>query len=82
MNTFGDPSRARDLVYAISDWPALTVDRPHPSGLTLPLDGNLWPLDGFMGRKGCERCRRDLRLPNGNFWPRPVVVDVSAAATR
>ena len=71
------PERARRLKDASRDWPSRDLTPRQLRDLELLTCGGLSPLRGFLTQEQCDGVRRRMRLPDGTFWPAPIVLDVS-----
>ncbi|NMC49432.1 MAG: adenylyl-sulfate kinase [Desulfovibrio sp.] len=62
--------------------PSLFLDEKARCDLELLLNRGYAPLRGYATSKECEAILSDLRLPDGTFWPIPVVLSFPRAAAR
>jgi sulfate adenylyltransferase len=76
------PERRSELMGEAVGWPSHTVTTRQMGLLELLLTGALSPLRGFMNRSELETCTAQRTLPDGTFWPAPVVLDVAASTAR
>ncbi|MDA8093115.1 MAG: bifunctional sulfate adenylyltransferase/adenylylsulfate kinase [Betaproteobacteria bacterium] len=60
-------------------FPVVDLNARQLCDLELLLNGGYSPLQGFMGRADYEEVLAHACLSDGQFWPLPVVLDVSAA---
>ena len=58
------------------DMPSLTLSQRQLCDLELLMNGGFTPLDGFMDRGTYAHVLESMRLPDGELWPIPVVLDV------
>ena len=58
------------------DMPSLTLSQRQLCDLELLMNGGFTPLDGFMDRETYAHVLESMRLPDGELWPVPVVLDV------
>ena len=58
------------------DMPSLTLSQRQLCDLELLMNGGFTPLDGFMDRETWAHVLESMRLPEGELWPVPVVLDV------
>lgn len=75
-----DCSRAENLKREALAYPSLTLGWQQLCELELMLTGALSPLQGYMGKVEMEGVLSGLRMSDGLFWPRPVVLAVDAEA--
>ena len=61
------------------DLPSVTLSQRQLCDLELLMNGGFTPLGGFMDRESYEHVLESLRLPGGELWPVPVVLDVERA---
>ena len=73
-----DEAAAEALRGASLSFPSLTLTRRQLCDLELLLNGGFAPLTGFMDRATYEGVIDEARLPSGDLWPIPVVLDVDA----
>ena len=57
------------------DMPSLTLSQRQLCDLELLMNGGFTPLDGFMDRETYAHVLESMRLPDGELWPVPVVLD-------
>ena len=57
------------------DMPSLTLSQRQLCDLELLMNGGFTPLDGFMDRETYAHVLGSMRLPDGELWPVPVVLD-------
>jgi sulfate adenylyltransferase len=57
---------------------SLTLNRRQLCDLELLLNGSFSPLNGFMDETTYLSVINQARLPDGNLWPIPITLDVSA----
>ena len=69
------PDDAESLHERIAELPRIPVSGRQLFDLELLLNGGFSPLAGFMGRETYERVRDEMRLPSGELWPMPIVLD-------
>lgn len=62
--------------------PSLDLSWKQICELELLLNGALSPLAGYMNRAEMHGVLSSLKLPNGSFWPRPVMLVVSEKAAQ
>ena len=58
------------------DMPSLTLSQRQLCDLELLMNGGFTPLDGFMDRETYAHVLESMRLPDGELWPIPVVLDL------
>ena len=58
------------------DMPSLTLSRRQLCDIELMMNGGFTPLDGFMDQETYTQVLESMRLPGGELWPIPVVLDV------
>jgi sulfate adenylyltransferase len=73
-----DEATAEALRDASLSFPSLTLTKRQLCDLELLLNGGFSPLKGFMDRATYEDVIGQARLPNGDLWPLPVILDVDA----
>ena len=59
-----------------ADLPSVTLSQRQLCDLELMMNGGFTPLGGFMDRESYEHVLESLRLPGGELWPIPVILDV------
>ncbi|MCY4286156.1 MAG: bifunctional sulfate adenylyltransferase/adenylylsulfate kinase [Thiotrichales bacterium] len=59
------------------DTPSLTLSQRQLCDLELLMNGGFTPLDGFMDRETYTHVLDSMRLPDGQLWPIPVVLDIT-----
>ena len=57
------------------DMLSVTLSQRQLCDLELMMNGGFTPLDGFMDRESYSRVLESMRLPGGELWPIPVVLD-------
>ncbi|MEJ1338311.1 MAG: bifunctional sulfate adenylyltransferase/adenylylsulfate kinase [Candidatus Sedimenticola sp. (ex Thyasira tokunagai)] len=62
-------------------YPSVTLTRRQLCDLELLMNGGFSPLKGFMGKDAYESVLSDMRLPDGNLWPIPIVLDIAESVT-
>jgi len=72
-----DAYRAEALKREALDFPSIDLDWRRLCELELILTGALAPLTGFMGKADLDGVLERMRLADGCFWPRPVMLAVS-----
>lgn len=77
-----DAYRAETLKREALDFPSLDLDWRQLCELELILTGALAPLTGFMGKADLENVLDRMRLADGRFWPRPVMLAVGEKAAK
>lgn len=75
-----DEYRAQALKREALAYPSVDLDWMQLCELELLLTGALSPLNGYMGKADLEGVLSGLKLADGLFWPRPVILAVSAKA--
>jgi len=71
-------AKAGDELKAQSkDWKSMDLTPRQLCDLELLLNGGFSPLSGFMTREQYDSVCSDMRLPDGNIWPIPIVLDVT-----
>ena len=74
-----DAERAETLRQESLGFQSLTLSQRQLCDLELILNGGFAPLDGFMDRAAYDQVVDGARLPGGELWPIPVVLDVDSA---
>ena len=74
------PERAQAIRDQAREMPSLDLDWRQICELELLLTGALSPLDGYMNRAELTAVLSDLKLPDGRFWPQPVLLAVPEKA--
>ena len=59
-------------------FPSLTLSQRQLCDLELLMNGAFSPLTGFMNKATYESVVEKMRLPEGQLWPIPIVLDVPA----
>jgi len=77
-----DCSRAENLKREAQAYASLTLSWQQLCELELLLTGALSPLQGYMDRADMEGVLSRLRMADGLFWPRPVVLAIDEQAVR
>lgn len=77
-----DAYRAEALKREALDFPSIDLDWRQLCELELILTGALAPLTGFMGKADMDSVLRRMRLADGRFWARPVMLAVSERAAK
>jgi sulfate adenylyltransferase len=77
VDLMAPPARRAELLAAAKEMPSWALAPRQLADLELLLSGGFSPLAGFMGSAEAEGVRRDLRLPDGTFWPAPITLEVS-----
>jgi len=57
----------------------LVLNERQVCDLELLLNGAFHPLNGFMTQKEYDSVLSDMKLPNGDVWPIPIILDISKA---
>jgi sulfate adenylyltransferase len=60
-------------------FPSITLNQRQLCDLELLMCGGLSPLRGFMGQDAYDSVIDKLRLPDGNLWSIPIILDIPAA---
>jgi len=76
------PERAQVLRLEARELPSLDLDWRQICLLELLLNGALSPLPGFMDRGEMTVVLSSLRLPDGRFWPLPILLAVPEKAAQ
>ena len=74
------PERARAIRDQVREMPSLDLDWAQICQLELLLTGALSPLSGYMNRAEMTAVLSGLQLPDGRFWPQPILLAVAAKA--
>jgi sulfate adenylyltransferase len=74
-----DTYRAETIKSEALAWPSIDLNWRQLCELELLLTGALAPLKGYLGRADYERVLAEMCLSDGQFWPYPVMLAVSAA---
>jgi sulfate adenylyltransferase len=77
VDLMASPARRGELLAAAKEMPSWALAPRQLADLELLLSGGFSPLAGFMGSAEAEGVRRDLRLPDGTFWPAPITLEIS-----
>jgi len=77
-----DAERAAAIRAEARELSSLDLDWRQICQLELLLTGALSPLTGYMGRAEMSAVLSGLRLPDGRFWPLPVMLAVPEQAAR
>ncbi|WXG52286.1 MAG: bifunctional sulfate adenylyltransferase/adenylylsulfate kinase [Candidatus Sedimenticola sp. (ex Thyasira tokunagai)] len=75
------PDLAELLKTESETYPSVTLTRRQLCDLELLMNGGFSPLKGFMGKDAYESVLSDMRLPDGNLWPIPIVLDIAESVT-
>ncbi|MEJ1356873.1 MAG: sulfate adenylyltransferase, partial [Candidatus Sedimenticola sp. (ex Thyasira tokunagai)] len=75
------PDLAELLKTESEAYPSVTLTRRQLCDLELLMNGGFSPLKGFMGKDAYESVLSDMRLPDGNLWPIPIVLDIAESVT-
>jgi sulfate adenylyltransferase len=78
---FAVRERAEELKSLTMQWPSWNLTPRQICDLELLLCGGLSPLSGFMTRAEYESVLSGMKLPDGTFWPTPVVLDLPEEAS-
>lgn len=78
VDLIADPQRAQALKQEAHALASVDLDWNQICHLELLLNGALSPLAGYMGRAEMESVLSSLKLPDGTFWPRPIMLVVNA----
>ncbi|MCP4996069.1 MAG: adenylyltransferase, partial [Gammaproteobacteria bacterium] len=70
-------SRIEALKTESEQYPSLTLNPRQLCDLELLMNGGFSPLEGFMDQAGYQSVLKRSRLPSGELWPIPVVLDIS-----
>jgi len=70
-------AEAQTLKSESLDMPSLTLSQRQLCDLELLMNGGFTPLDGFMDRETYTPVLDSMRLPDGQLWPIPVVLDIT-----
>ena len=68
-------AEAQTLKSESLDMPSVTLSQRQLCELELMMNGGFTPLDGFMDRESYSHVLESMRLPGGELWPIPVVLD-------
>jgi sulfate adenylyltransferase len=80
VNLLVSDDDARAIKESSRDWPSWDLSPRQLCDLELLTAGGFSPLRGFMTKAQYEGVCRDMRLPDGNLWPMPIVLDVTEEA--
>lgn len=75
-----NPERARAIRDQVREMPSLDLDWHQICQLELLLTGALSPLSGYMNRAELTAVLSGLKLPDGLFWPQPILLAVPEKA--
>ncbi|MGA8026511.1 MAG: bifunctional sulfate adenylyltransferase/adenylylsulfate kinase [Bryobacteraceae bacterium] len=78
VDQIASPERRAELKAVSRNWPSWDLTPRQLCDLELLMTGGFSPLRGFMGRSDYESCCANTRLANGELWPMPITLDVSA----
>ncbi|MCP4996065.1 MAG: adenylyltransferase, partial [Gammaproteobacteria bacterium] len=70
-------SRVEALKTESEQYPSLTLNPRQLCDLELLMNGGFSPLEGFMDQASYHSVLKSSRLPSGELWPIPVVLDIS-----
>lgn len=76
------PERARAIRQDAREMPSLDLDGRQICQLELLLTGALSPLGGYMNRADMTGVLSGMKLPDGRFWPQPIMLAVAEKAAR
>ena len=68
-------AQAQTLKSESLDMLSMTLTQRQLCDLELMMNGGFTPLDGFMDRESYSHVLESMRLPGGELWPIPVVLD-------
>jgi len=77
-----DAYRTESLKKEAMDLPSIDLDWRQLCELELLLTGALAPLTGFLGKADLDSVLTRMRLADGRFWPRPVLLAVPEKLAR
>jgi len=77
-----DPQRAEAIKQEAMTLPSLDLSWKQICELELLLNGALTPLSGYMNQAEMLSVLAGMKLPDGIFWPRPVMLVVSEKAAQ
>ncbi len=72
-----DEKRHDEIRSESRDWPSWDLTPRQTLELELLLNGAFSPLRGYMTQAEYDRVMREMRLPDGVFWPMPVTLDIT-----
>ena len=72
-----DGTEAEALKSESLDMPSVTLSQRQLCDVELMMNGGFTPLDGFMDRESYTHVLESMRLPGGELWPIPVILDVA-----
>ena len=78
LNLLVDEERAEQLKTEAFNWQSLTLSDRQINELELLLNGGFSPLAGYMGEKDYQSVLSSMRLADGQLFPMPICLDVSA----
>lgn len=76
------PERSAAIKQEAMTLPSLDLSWKQICELELLLNGAMSPLAGYMNRAEMHSVLADMKLPEGGFWPRPVMLVVSEKAAQ
>ncbi len=74
------PEERADIMNRVADWPRVEISDRARGDLAMLAIGGFTPLGGFMNRAAWLSVCRDMTLPDGIFWPMPIVLDADGEA--
>jgi sulfate adenylyltransferase len=80
VNLIADPGRAQDIKQEALGLDSIDLSWKQMCELELLLNGALSPLGGYMDKAELESVLSAMKLPDGRFWPRPVLLALPAKA--
>jgi sulfate adenylyltransferase len=75
-----DENRHDEIRTQSRDWASWDLTPRQTLELELLLNGAYSPLRGYMTQTEYDRVMREMRLPDGIFWPMPFVLDITEKA--
>ncbi len=80
VNLIADPERAQEIKQEALGLDSIDLSWKQICELELLLNGALSPLTGYMNKAEMESVLSGMKLPDGRFWPRPVLLVLPAKA--
>ncbi len=76
---FVSPESAQKLKLEAGDMPSWDLSARQTCDLELLMNGGFAPLRGFLGEADYDAVLDTMRLADGQLWPMPITLDVTAA---
>lgn len=74
-NLMANITRAKEIKSEALRFTSLTLNPRQLNDLEMLMTGGFSPLTGFMGKTSYQSVRDTMRLPTGELWPIPVMLD-------